>query len=112
VVDGIGVYLPLWTAETSIISFAAHVPFYGLFLLSADRRQPLRWHGVLRRRIRRGATGQLQRVDSCLPSGSDRPGSWRTIRTSKIRPRDAGTASPDAFAVSCLHPRFVGRRMS
>jgi hypothetical protein len=26
VVDGIGVYLPLWTAGTSIISFAAHVP--------------------------------------------------------------------------------------
>jgi hypothetical protein len=26
VVDGIDVYLPLWTAETSIISFAAHVP--------------------------------------------------------------------------------------
>jgi hypothetical protein len=27
VVDGIGVCLPLWTAETSIISFAAYVPF-------------------------------------------------------------------------------------
>jgi hypothetical protein len=26
VVDGIGVYLPLWTAETSIISFSAHIP--------------------------------------------------------------------------------------
>jgi hypothetical protein len=30
VVDGIGVYLPLWTAETSIISFAAHVPLFKL----------------------------------------------------------------------------------
>jgi hypothetical protein len=26
VVDGSGVYLPLWTAETSIISFVAHIP--------------------------------------------------------------------------------------